>query len=89
MGFSAGSALSILLWLLVAKVAAIRKSVTLGQEFSRFFKRRDAIPYEYVLLPLTVFIILICLVAFLWPVYHVLGTDQTGNDILYQVFKVF
>ncbi len=85
LGFSAGSALSILLWLLVAKVAAIRKSVTLGQEFSRFFKRRDAIPYEYVLLPLTVFIILICLVAFLWPVYHVLGTDQTGNDILFGI----
>lgn len=79
--------MSLLLCLLVAKVAAIRKSVTLGQELSQFFKRRDAIPYEYVLLPLTVFIILICLVAFLWPVYHVLGTDQTGNDILYQVLK--
>ena len=86
-GFSAGIALSLLLCLLVAKVAAIRKSVTLGQELSQFFKRRDAIPYEYVLLPLSVFIILICLVAFLWPVYHVLGTDQTGNDILYQVLK--
>lgn len=36
---------------------------------------------------MTVFIILICLAAFLWPVYHVLGTDQTGNDILYQVLK--
>jgi peptide/nickel transport system permease protein len=26
-------------------------------------------------------------VAVLWPSYHVFGTDQTGNDVLYQAIK--
>src|SRR5208282_4897732 len=26
-------------------------------------------------------------VAAMWPVYHVLGTDQTGNDVLFQAIK--
>jgi peptide/nickel transport system permease protein len=26
-------------------------------------------------------------VGALWPVYHVFGTDQTGNDVLFQAIK--
>lgn len=86
-GLGTGLGFSFLLWIFAAKFVARRKSVSLSREFSDFFSRRDAVPYEYVLLTLTVFITLICLTAFLWPVYHVLGTDQTGNDILYQALK--
>lgn len=84
---SAGFGLSLLLWVVTAAIAAVRKKISLAEEFKQFFKSRDSVPYEYVLLVLTVFITLGALVVVLWPVYHVLGTDQTGNDILYQALK--
>lgn len=51
------------------------------------FKRRDEVPYEAILTTCSVLIVLGCLIGALWPYYHVMGTDQTGNDVLYQAFK--
>ena len=86
-GLGLGLGLSFLLWIMIAKFVSFKKSIPLKQEFSLLFSHRGSVPYEFILLPLTVFITLASLTAFLWPVYHVLGTDQTGNDILYQVLK--
>ena len=56
-------------------------------EFHRFFLEREEIPYEIVLLVLSIFFLIAGIVFSSWPFYHVLGTDQTGNDILYQAIK--
>ncbi len=87
LGLGIGLGLSFLLWGLTAKIAAVRNRRPLPQELSLFFRSKDSVPYEWVLLVLTVLITLASLIAFLWPAYHVLGTDQTGNDILYQSLK--
>ncbi len=44
-------------------------------------------PYEAVLSTVSILVLLGSLIAFLWPFYHVMGTDQTGNDVLFQAFK--
>lgn len=40
-----------------------------------------------VWLTLSLLLLIAGAVFSLWPYYHVLGTDQTGNDILYQALK--
>ncbi len=86
-GLLAGLALSLLLCLSVSAIAARCKKVSLGQEISQFFKSKDSIAYEWVLLVLAVLITLGAVIAALWGEYHVFGTDKTGNDILYQALK--
>jgi peptide/nickel transport system permease protein len=56
-----------------------------------FRKRREAKPAAsplfWVTVTLSVFALLFFLVRDLWPYYHVLGTNQTGGDILYEALK--
>ena len=59
----------------------------MAQEASTLFKKREGVPYEAVLLTVSILITLSSIVAGLWPYYHVMGTDQTGNDVLYQALK--
>ena len=40
-----------------------------------------------MLLTVVVVRMIIGWVAALWPYYHVFGTDQTGNDVLFQAMK--
>ena len=40
-----------------------------------------------MLLTASVIVLFAGWVAALWPVYHVFGTDQTGNDVLFQAIK--
>ena len=40
-----------------------------------------------MLLTASVLVLFAGWVAALWPVYHVFGTDQTGNDVLFQAMK--
>ena len=77
-GLGAGLALSALLWFLTVGLISRSK----GRSF-----KEDEVPYEAILTTCSVLIVLGCLIGALWPYYHVMGTDQTGNDVLYQAFK--
>ena len=86
-GLGAGLVLSALLWFLTVGLIARYKDRSFKGEVRTLFKRRDEVPYEAVLTTCSVLIVLGCLIGALWPYYHVMGTDQTGNDVLYQAFK--
>ena len=86
-GLLIGLLFSSLLWSAsVYRVSQLRGR-NFGSEARQLFKRREEVPYEAVLGTLSVLLILGSLIACLWPYYHVMGTDQTGNDVLYQAFK--
>lgn len=86
-GLSMGLAASALLWLCTVWVVSRIKRRSVRDELRALFKTRDEVPYESVLTTVSVLLTLGCLAGALWPYYHVMGTDQTGNDVLYQAIK--
>lgn len=82
-GLGGGVVLSLLISFLISR----KNKISWKKEVGGFFKKGERVPYEYVLLTITVLLTLAGAVAALWPYYHVFGTDQTGNDILYQAIK--
>ena len=83
-GLGAGLALSALLWFLTVGLISRSKGRSFKEEVRTLF---NEVPYEAILTTCSVLIVLGCLIGALWPYYHVMGTDQTGNDVLYQAFK--
>lgn len=51
------------------------------------WQRSTEVPWRAILLTACALALLTGWVAALWPYYHVLGTDQTGNDVLFQAIK--
>jgi peptide/nickel transport system permease protein len=45
------------------------------------------VPWRSMLVTASFVVLCAGWVAALWPFYHVFGTDQTGNDVLYQALK--
>jgi peptide/nickel transport system permease protein len=45
------------------------------------------VPWRAMLLTASAIALFVGWLALLWPVYHVFGTDQTGNDVLFQALK--
>ncbi len=82
-GFGCGFILSVFVSFFISR----KKKVSWREELREFFQKEERVPYEYVLLTITILLTLSGAVAALWPYYHVFGTDQTGNDILYQAIK--
>lgn len=50
-------------------------------------RNRTEAPWRAMLITATLLAVAVGGVAALWPWYHVLGTDRTGNDVLYQALK--
>jgi peptide/nickel transport system permease protein len=48
---------------------------------------RTALPWRAMGLTVAVMVLLLAWIAALWPYYHVMGTDQTGNDVLFMCIK--
>lgn len=48
---------------------------------------RTALPWRGMGGTLTFILLLVGWIAALWPYYHVMGTDQTGNDVLFICLK--
>lgn len=86
-GLACGLLASTLLFLVVMAIVAHYKGRTNKQEWKTRFKNSSEVPYEAVLSTLSALLVLGGLIVFLWPYYHVMGTDQTGNDVLFQAFK--
>ena len=51
------------------------------------WRRETEVPLRAVLMTAGVLLLIVGWVAAIWPAYHVLGTDRTGNDVLYQALK--
>ena len=51
------------------------------------WRGQTELPWKAILLTASIVALFVGWVAALWPYYHVLGTDQTGNDVLYQAIK--
>jgi peptide/nickel transport system permease protein len=93
-GIAAGVLAAALLWLAVAALRAravhgtVRESLRAVRESLRAIGARATdIPWRAMLVTASLLIVFAGWVAALWPWYHVFGTDQTGNDILYQAVK--
>jgi len=69
--------------LLVAK--RIDESIT--QAWTRFWKGEEEIPWRSMLVTLFVLLFLALCIVLIGPYYHILGTDQVGNDVLYKSLK--
>ena len=48
---------------------------------------RTALPWRAMGFTIAVMVLLLAWIAALWPYYHVMGTDQTGNDVLFMCIK--
>jgi len=74
-----------------AALLVLRQSQRSGQAFMPsaldLLQGRSALPWRAIGVTLTVLLLLAAWVAALWPYYHVMGTDQTGNDVLFVCLK--
>ena len=85
-GLAGGAAGAALLWLLVATLRA-RGRTGVRASLVAIWHRNTEVPWRAMLWTATVLVVFAGWVAALWPVYHVFGTDQTGNDVLFQAMK--
>ena len=75
------------LWLVVAALRARSAGTGTFESLRAIRQRATDVPWRAVLLTASALALCSGWIAALWPHYHVLGTDQTGNDILFQAIK--
>lgn len=86
-GLGLGALASVALWLLTAALLARHAGGRFGLAWQALLRDTTAMPWRAMVLTASVLLLCVGWVLALWPSYHVLGTDQTGNDILYQALK--
>ncbi len=72
---------------LVAFLRARSARTGVAASWRAIWQRSSDVPWRAILLTGSALALLTGLVTALWPYYHVLGTDQTGNDVLFQAIK--
>ena len=86
-GLTLGAALSVAGGLLLAWLAARSAGVGLMQGCRLLRRDRTALPLRALWITWCVLALLVGVMLVLATGYHVLGTDRTGNDVLYQALK--
>jgi len=86
-GVAAGALAAAALWALVARLLAASKSSSTAASLSALWRGATDLPWRAMLLTASVLALAFGWIAALWPYYHVFGTDQTGNDVLFQAVK--
>jgi len=86
-GLLSGALAAALLWLGVAVLRARGGAGTVIGGLRDMWRGQTELPWRAMLWTASVLALLAGWVAALWPHYHVLGTDQTGNDVLFQAIK--
>ena len=76
-----------LITLLLAWLLSLRHGCTARDMLRRILAGRTDVPWRVILISLGVLLFLVFLVANLASVYHVLGTDKVGKDVLYLSLK--
>jgi len=87
LGLASGAVGAAVLWLLLATLRARSLRCSVRESLQDIWLRNTAMPLRAMLQTLVVLTLLAGWVAALWPYYHVFGTDQTGNDVLFQALK--
>ena len=87
LGLMYGSAGALVIWFAVALVRGARSFGAAIQNMGEMWRGQTELPWKAILLTTSIVAVFVGWVAALWPYYHVLGTDQTGNDVLYQAIK--
>jgi len=86
-GIAGGAVGAGVLWLVVAALRARPARTNTLESLRSIWQRTTDIPWRSILLTASVLALFTGWVAALWPLYHVFGTDQTGNDVLFQAIK--
>ena len=86
-GLALGGAAAALLWGLAAWRLGRRDGQGTGAALRAIWRGHTPYPWKAALLTLSVMALIAGWLAALWPHYHVMGTDQTGNDVLFQAIK--
>jgi peptide/nickel transport system permease protein len=86
-GLIEGGIAAVLLWLAVAWLRSFASSQSARESLSSMWSGSTPIPWRAMLLTASGLIVIAGWIAALWPYYHVFGTDQTGNDVLFQALK--
>lgn len=85
-GLLQGAGLSVLLALLLT-VAHWRSQRSWGPAWRYWWTGQAGVPWRAVWVTLTILALVACTALSLSVNYHVLGTDRTGNDVLWQCLK--
>jgi peptide/nickel transport system permease protein len=86
-GLAGGALAALVLWLGAAARLARASGTGVGAALAAIRRGRTEVPWRAMLVTATALALAIGWVAALWPHYHVFGTDQTGNDVLFQAIK--
>jgi peptide/nickel transport system permease protein len=85
-GLAIGLGLS-LLCALVLSLACLRRAGSLGRAWTMWWNNETGIPWRAVWITASLLLVLAAVALSLGSNYHVMGTDRTGNDILWQSIK--
>ena len=86
-GLAGGLAAALLLAAVVVAARAASRRIALIDCARAVWRRETEVPLRAMLTTAGAVLLVIGWVAAIWPFYHVLGTDRTGNDVLYQALK--
>ena len=87
LGAAAGLAVAALICALIVAAVARASRAGFGDTARRILNNETATPWRTALVTVGVVSLVIGPVVALMGAYHVLGTDRTGNDVLYQAIK--
>lgn len=79
--------LSSALLALLISLAHVKQQKTLSRAAAVWFKAETDLPWRAMWITVSVLLLLFCSALALSTNYHVLGTDRTGNDVLWQSIK--
>jgi peptide/nickel transport system permease protein len=86
-GLIGGGVVAAVIALILAAQIARREKLSLASAWQSIREGNTEYPIKAALITLAILCILGGVVAGLKDYYHVFGTDQTGNDVLYQALK--
>jgi peptide/nickel transport system permease protein len=86
-GLAGGAVGAGVLWLVVAWLRVLHSRASVAASLTAIWHRNTVVPWRSMLVTASLIVLCAGWVAALWPFYHVFGTDQTGNDVLYQAMK--
>lgn len=86
-GLAGGALAGALIALALVALGARARRQPLGAHWRAIWRRETDVPWRAVLTSLAAVALLAGWIASLWSGYHPLGTDRTGNDVLYQALK--
>ena len=86
-GLIGGALGAAVLWLAVAWLRARSAGTGVAASLRAIWRRTTEVPWRAMLITASLVALFAGWVAALWPYYHVFGTDQTGNDVLFQAIK--